>query len=81
MIFFSILMYNFVDFKFVGTCILCSAVELHDLCVVNRCYLKLGEWQQSLEGLNQHTVEQILGYFRQATEHDRDWYKVSVSLL
>ncbi|XP_041480411.1 serine/threonine-protein kinase mTOR-like [Lytechinus variegatus] len=47
--------------------------DLHKLLA--RCYLKLGEWQQSLEGLNQQTVEQILGYFRQATEHDRDWYK------
>ncbi|XP_071482072.1 serine/threonine-protein kinase mTOR-like [Diadema antillarum] len=47
--------------------------DLHKLLA--RCYLKLGEWQQNIEGLNQYTIEQILGYFRQATEHDRDWYK------
>ncbi|XP_071805479.1 serine/threonine-protein kinase mTOR-like isoform X2 [Asterias amurensis] len=40
-----------------------------------RCYLKLGEWQQSLEETSQHTIEDSLVYFSKATEHDRDWYK------
>ncbi|XP_038044243.1 serine/threonine-protein kinase mTOR-like [Patiria miniata] len=47
--------------------------ELHKLMA--RCYLKLGEWQQSLEGTSQHTIEDSLVYFSKATEHDRDWYK------
>ena len=44
----------------------------------HRCYLKLGEWQQSLQGVSQQTIEQILTYYRTATEHDKDWYKVCI---
>ena len=46
-----------------------------------RCYLKLGEWQQSLEETSQHTIEDSLVYFSKATEHDRDWYKVGGHFL
>ncbi|XP_071946239.1 serine/threonine-protein kinase mTOR-like [Antedon mediterranea] len=40
-----------------------------------RCYLKLGEWQQSLEGIGDETIPQIISYYSAATDHDANWYK------
>ncbi|KAF5280820.1 hypothetical protein FQR65_LT14927 [Abscondita terminalis] len=40
-----------------------------------RCYLKLGEWQESLEGVKEKSIPLILKCFQQATEHDHLWYK------
>ncbi|KAJ3083065.1 phosphatidylinositol kinase- protein kinase tor1 [Rhizoclosmatium hyalinum] len=41
-----------------------------------RCYLKLGEWQESLEeGLNDAVIPEILESFRAATHCDKTWYK------
>ncbi|XP_033096355.1 serine/threonine-protein kinase mTOR-like [Anneissia japonica] len=40
-----------------------------------RCYLKLGEWQQSLEGIRDNTIPQIISYYSAATDHDANWYK------
>ncbi|KAF5285925.1 hypothetical protein FQA39_LY04386 [Lamprigera yunnana] len=40
-----------------------------------RCYLKLGEWQESLEGIKEKSIPFILKSFHQATENDQLWYK------
>ncbi|KAM9299260.1 serine/threonine-protein kinase mTOR [Gastrophryne carolinensis] len=40
-----------------------------------RCYLKLGEWQLSLQGINECTIPNVLEYYNAATEHDPAWYK------
>ncbi|KAG8434781.1 hypothetical protein GDO86_012940 [Hymenochirus boettgeri] len=40
-----------------------------------RCYLKLGEWQLSLQGINECTIPNVLEYYSAATEHDHSWYK------
>ena len=40
-----------------------------------RCYLKLGAWQEQLLGLQEANIPTVLGYYRQATEHDSSWYK------
>ncbi|XP_053547426.1 serine/threonine-protein kinase mTOR isoform X7 [Bombina bombina] len=40
-----------------------------------RCYLKLGEWQLSLQGINEVTIPNVLDYYNAATEHDVTWYK------
>lgn len=42
-----------------------------------RCFLKLGEWQLSLQGINESTIPKVLQYYSHSTEHDRSWYKVS----
>lgn len=44
-----------------------------------RCFLKLGEWQLSLQGINESTIPKVLQYYSHSTEHDRNWYKVSPS--
>lgn len=41
------------------------------------CFLKLGEWQLNLQGINESTIPKVLQYYSAATEHDRSWYKVS----
>ncbi|PKU28701.1 serine threonine-protein kinase mtor- hypothetical protein [Limosa lapponica baueri] len=47
--------------------------ELHKLMA--RCFLKLGEWQLNLQGINESTIPKVLQYYSAATEHDRNWYK------
>ncbi|KAG8279048.1 hypothetical protein J6590_008066 [Homalodisca vitripennis] len=40
-----------------------------------RCYLKLGQWQESLQGINEHSIPAVLQYYAAATDHDPNWYK------
>lgn len=44
-------------------------------CYIHRCYLKLGQWQESLHGINEHTIPAVLQYYATATDHDATWYK------
>ncbi|KAK3923760.1 Serine/threonine-protein kinase mTOR [Frankliniella fusca] len=40
-----------------------------------RCYLKLGQWQEALQGLSEHSIPDVLKYYQLAREHDPQWYK------
>lgn len=40
-----------------------------------RCYLKLGAWKESLEGITEKSIPNILNCYQQAAEHDPLWYK------
>lgn len=40
-----------------------------------RCYLKLGAWQEALEGITENSIPSILNCYHQATEYDPSWYK------
>lgn len=40
-----------------------------------RCYLRLGYWQESLEGVTDQSIPSVLKYYSQATEYDPMWYK------
>ena len=46
-----------------------------------RCYLKLGSWQENLQGLpesrttREEGIATVLQYFQAATEYDSGWYK------
>lgn len=40
-----------------------------------RCYLKMGAWQESIEGVNENSIQQILACYQQATTYDPEWYK------
>ncbi|XP_074653906.1 serine/threonine-protein kinase mTOR-like [Tubulanus polymorphus] len=44
-------------------------------CLLAKCYLKLGEWLENVQGVNEQSVPQVLHYFSLATEHDKNWYK------
>jgi FKBP12-rapamycin complex-associated protein len=48
-------------------------VELGKLLA--RCYLRLGQWQESLQGINEQSIPAVLQYYAAATEHDSTWYK------
>jgi FKBP12-rapamycin complex-associated protein len=39
-----------------------------------RCYMKLGLWQNKLEGLNEQSIESILSYYEAATNLDKSKY-------
>lgn len=43
--------------------------------LLSRCYLKLGHWQELLKGTTDASIPEILEYYAQATELDKDWYK------
>lgn len=36
-----------------------------------RCYMKLGSWQNKLQGLNEQSINSILNYYDSATKHDK----------
>ncbi|XP_055588723.1 serine/threonine-protein kinase Tor [Uranotaenia lowii] len=40
-----------------------------------RCYMKLGQWQYQLHGLNDQYTKGILACYEKATKHDSNWYK------
>ncbi|XP_014662370.1 PREDICTED: serine/threonine-protein kinase mTOR-like [Priapulus caudatus] len=40
-----------------------------------KCYLKLGNWQENLQGITELSIPQVLAYYAAATEHDPTWYK------
>jgi len=40
-----------------------------------RCYLKLGQWQEALQGLSEDSIPAVLQYYQIAREHDPNWYK------
>lgn len=55
-----------------------AAEEMHKhehYKLLARCYLKLGEWQESLQGINDASTPQVLQYYASATEYDPEWYK------
>lgn len=43
--------------------------------LLNRCYLKLGDWQTALQGYSEKSIPQILQYYAAATDNDRNCYK------
>lgn len=48
-------------------------LELEKL--LSRCYLKLGNWQENIQGINEESLPNIIKYYALATEKDKDWYK------
>lgn len=40
-----------------------------------RCYLKLGGWQESLQGITEESIPMVLQCYAMATDHDPTWYK------
>ncbi|RWS10462.1 hypothetical protein B4U79_12736 [Dinothrombium tinctorium] len=47
--------------------------ELNKL--LSRCSLKLGAWQENLQGINESSIPMILKHYEAATERDKNWYK------
>lgn len=43
--------------------------------MISRCYLKLGFWQEELQGLTELSIPNILDNYASATFHDPSWYK------
>jgi hypothetical protein len=37
--------------------------------------MKLGQWQENLQGVNETSIQTVLQYYNAATEHDKHWYK------
>ena len=40
-----------------------------------RCYLKLGSWQESLQGPQETSIPKVLEYYMAATKHNIMWDK------
>jgi len=43
--------------------------------LLSRCYLKLGQWQETLEEVNEKSIPAIYDHYVKATEYDKNWYK------
>lgn len=43
--------------------------------LLSRCYLKLGQWQESLQEVNELSIPAIHEHYVKATEFDKNWYK------
>ena len=43
--------------------------------LLSRCYMKLGFWQNKLQGLNEQSISSIVSNFEAATKHDKGSYK------
>ena len=43
-----------------------------------RCYLKMGQWQENLNGVGEETIPSILSYYAAATEYDSNWYVTGI---
>lgn len=43
--------------------------------LLSRCYLKLGQWQESLQEVNEQSIPSIYEHYAKATEFDKNWYK------
>lgn len=53
-----------------------DAHKSQELCkLLARCYLKLGEWQETLHEINDDSIPQVLQFYSAATEFDPNWYK------
>lgn len=55
----------------------CASDELRDenRRLLSRCYMRLGLWQNKVQGLNDETRNGILACYEKATQHDQTWYK------
>ncbi|CAA9998750.1 unnamed protein product [Nesidiocoris tenuis] len=40
-----------------------------------KCFMKLGAWQEQLQGINEKSIPAILQCYMTATQHDDKWYK------
>ncbi|KAI5755082.1 hypothetical protein M8J77_013919 [Diaphorina citri] len=63
-------------FKQLQNFVITDAVARSDASrLLARCYVKLGEWQESLQGINEESISAVLQYYAAATDHDETWYK------
>lgn len=43
--------------------------------LLSRCYMRLGLWQNRVQGITDQSIKGILGCYEKATKHDPHWYK------
>ncbi|XP_057312523.1 serine/threonine-protein kinase mTOR-like [Hydractinia symbiolongicarpus] len=44
-------------------------------CLLAKCYMKLGDWMTTNQGINSNTITEILQYYAAATANESKWYK------
>lgn len=43
--------------------------------LLSRCYMRLGLWQNRVQGITDQSIKGILACYEKATKHDPNWYK------
>lgn len=43
--------------------------------LLSRCYMRLGLWQNKVQGITDESINGILSCYEKATQHDPNWYK------
>ncbi|CAD7080067.1 unnamed protein product [Hermetia illucens] len=66
---------RFVDtFSFLCNCPI-DDMKKDDRRLLARCYMRLGLWQNKLQGITDSSIKTILGSYEKATAYDPNWYK------
>lgn len=53
----------------------CSELKDENRRLLSRCYMRLGLWQNRVQGITDQSITGILGCYEKATKHDPNWYK------
>ncbi|CAK9293619.1 unnamed protein product [Gordionus sp. m RMFG-2023] len=43
--------------------------------LLSKCYLKMGQWSENLNGITEASIPQILNYYVSAIDNSNNWYK------
>lgn len=56
---------------------ICLSEEMKDenRRLLSRCYMRLGLWQNKVQGITDQSIKGILACYEKATKHDPNWYK------
>lgn len=56
---------------------ICLSEEMKDenRRLLSRCYMRLGLWNDKVQGINDQSIKGILACYEKATKHDPNWYK------
>lgn len=55
----------------------CTSEDIRDenRRLLSRCYMRLGLWQNKVQGITDESITGILGCYEKATQNDPTWYK------
>lgn len=56
------------------------SIDVHNRLLA-KCYMKLGLWQNKLQGLNDQSISSILSYYEAATKHDKGNVNETLNLI
>lgn len=65
------ILYGSIDYIYITN----ITIMYFKFVILYRCYLKLGCWQEELQGLTDLSIPNVLEYYSAAKYYDPSWYK------